>query len=421
MLAFAGLGVGLGRPSLLLAGRGAATSSLVGGGWRSHRSRWVVVGSVVGVLVVAVLRRLRQWKRRIGLATLTTGRVGRVWVAGVGNGVIVDGGEDGGGEDGGGDLWAASEVLLAAEHGRTGDGDGGPRTEYIVARERVVSRPVDVRNIRCVFWCRPEADLGHGLDNNDDGDRASITDSGTTSKDDGTYKDIHRTSTDEPLLPPLDTVLDLDALVTAYIRATMTLFATYTPQAYAMRLHPAVRQHLRSAEAVTTTSDAQQQQPPEEVPAGDTFSREYISQCGFQPGERVCGVYVVEKRLSGTPSDTGSQRRVVVLGLSPPGGRHMWKEAPRGVLVVGVEEVCDHEGDKGGGGGGREGGGRWRRIRFVNETVLWRTAGEKPVFLESRIGKWVHSLMAAWFVVAGTEAVSRPAAGLDECGRGYII
>ncbi|KAI0377476.1 hypothetical protein F5Y04DRAFT_263970, partial [Hypomontagnella monticulosa] len=148
---------------------------------------------------------------------------------------------------------------------------------------------------------------------------------------------------------------ELGGLLEAYLSATMRAFS-WTPQALLM---------ARMGASVVDPEGYRR-----------TFSAEYLDACKFQPGDRVCGVYVVRSRNGGR----------VVLDLSPPGG---WK----GPVVTGALDVgYEYDG---------------REVRFVNETVMWRNSeGGKPTMLEGRMGRWLHTLMASWLVVKGVEAVT---------------
>ncbi|KAI1815531.1 hypothetical protein GGS20DRAFT_542846 [Poronia punctata] len=144
-----------------------------------------------------------------------------------------------------------------------------------------------------------------------------------------------------------------DRLIERYLSTTMRMF-TYTPQAYIMKSMVS------------------------RLTVADTFSPEYLSACRFEPGDRVCGVYVVRERI-------GSRR--VILDLSPPEG---WNgPVVSGVLDCGFVVV---EKDRKGG-------------RFFNETVMWRRLDEKPTLLEGAVGRVLHGLMVRWMVVRGVEAV----------------
>ncbi|KXJ84903.1 hypothetical protein Micbo1qcDRAFT_169843, partial [Microdochium bolleyi] len=177
----------------------------------------------------------------------------------------------------------------------------------------------------------------------------------------------------------------------------MSMFAVYTPQAYLMRLHPAVRRH--SGYSSTSGGLARPGVAAKhEVAAGDTFATSYLAKCDFIPGDRVCGVYVVEERreVRKGQDDIGVE---VILRLSPPGGKEAWKDAPSGLLKLGVQEVFDEFEDHEKTGENTTNSAATRRIQFVNETVLWRASKENPVFLETGLGRWMHSLMAGWLVV----------------------
>ena len=46
------------------------------------------------------------------------------------------------------------------------------------------------------------------------------------------------------------------------------------------------------------------------------------------------------------------------------------------------------------------------KVKFVNETVLWRGVSDKPTLLEGCMGRWLHTFMAGWLVVKGIGAVT---------------
>jgi hypothetical protein len=46
------------------------------------------------------------------------------------------------------------------------------------------------------------------------------------------------------------------------------------------------------------------------------------------------------------------------------------------------------------------------KVKFVNETVLWRRKDEKPSMLEGFFGQWLHGLMVRWMVLQGVKAVT---------------
>ncbi|KAI1502998.1 hypothetical protein F5X99DRAFT_426579 [Biscogniauxia marginata] len=120
---------------------------------------------------------------------------------------------------------------------------------------------------------------------------------------------------------PLD---DDDALLRAYLATTMRCFAR-TPQARLMRRMAA-----------------------DDAGARASFAPAYLARCGFEAGDRVCGVYVVRSRR--TTTGAGGGRSLALLDLSPPAG---WAgPAVEGCLACGFV---------------REGP---EAVRFVNETVM---------------------------------------------------
>lgn len=150
----------------------------------------------------------------------------------------------------------------------------------------------------------------------------------------------------------------LDELLTRYVRATMIAF-TWTPQAYLIR---------------------------KMLPAGvgETFEADYINAMDFtELNKRVDGVYTVQYRGTTEP---GGKR--VEMRLSPPDEY----TGPRsdGIIVAAIEPV---------------GAGAPDEVVFVNETWLWRHPDEKPTLLEGSIGRWFHSLLAAWLIGKGIRSI----------------
>lgn len=156
----------------------------------------------------------------------------------------------------------------------------------------------------------------------------------------------------------------LNEMLTRYVRATMFAF-TQTPQAGMIR-----------------------RMTPQDV--WETFEGTYINGMDFaRIGQRVDGVYTVQYRGSSPGSSSGRGERVELRLDPPPGFPDAGSE---GIIVAAIEP-----------NGNGEGGGD--AVTFVNETWLWRKAGQAPTFLESAAGRWFHSLMAAWLVKRGISAL----------------
>lgn len=154
-----------------------------------------------------------------------------------------------------------------------------------------------------------------------------------------------------------------DELLTRYVRAAMVAFS-WTPQAYIIR----------------------KMLPPA---ASQTFDAEYVNAADFTvTGQRIDGVYTLQYRGKG-PGNVGGER--VELRLDPPEEYSVPKS--EGIIVVAVEPV------KGSGG----------LVVFANETWLWRKVDEKPTLLESAVGRWFHSLLAAWLIGKGISSVRKVA------------
>lgn len=295
------------------------------------------------VVIVVPVTWMRCWKRQFGLRTTSTFSICTARVPPGRNDVFNPDYSTSTDTATSGDCVEAPDTTALA----AGEKDD---IAYIVARERVESLPLDIRQIKADY----HRDSSRPLP-------SSATPS-TTSSSPSSQR-------------ILSDILDLDALINAYLRKTMTMFAVYTPQAYVMRLHPSVRRHHPARH---------------QVAARDTFERGYLSTCDFVPSDRVCGVYVVEERRR------RSGGVEVILRISLPSGGEM-RDAPSGVLRLSVKEALGSDS-----GSGKD---TTRKIQFINETVLWREGESKPVFLESGFGRWVHGLMAAWLVVRGSETV----------------
>jgi hypothetical protein len=155
---------------------------------------------------------------------------------------------------------------------------------------------------------------------------------------------------------------DLASLLTSYLRTTMTAFSR-TPQAFMIR---------------AAIADANEKR---------TFDRSWIEQLSFAEGDRVDGVYRVAYR-GAESSGEGSQR--CELMLDAPAS--YTGPVVTGMIVATVESIAKPDGED--------------AVVFVNETWFWRKTGDKPVMLESAVGRWLHSLLAGWLVVKGIRAVS---------------
>ncbi|KAI1288736.1 hypothetical protein F5Y03DRAFT_79881 [Xylaria venustula] len=168
---------------------------------------------------------------------------------------------------------------------------------------------------------------------------------------------------------------DTRGLLETYLATTMRTF-TWTPQAFIMKL---LVSRLPGGQALART-----------------FSTEYLDECRFAAGDRVCGVYVVRERVHnnafGDAQKSGENGRGerILLDLSAPEG---WT----GPVVSGALDcgyVLSQENEE-------------AVVRFVNETVLWRAENEKPTLLEGAVSRWMHGAMVRWMVVRGVEAVTR--------------
>jgi hypothetical protein len=158
-------------------------------------------------------------------------------------------------------------------------------------------------------------------------------------------------------LPPSSLPDDLSAVVTDYVRATMTAFS-WTPQAFFLR--------------AATGDDAVRK----------TFDTALIRNLKFCDGDRVNGFWTVVYRGNGGLQ--GHERVEMALDAPPT-----YKGARvNGVIVAGVE--LQDDGD----------------VVFINETWMWRKESDGPLLLESRFGGWFHVVLSGWLVMKGVRAVT---------------
>lgn len=156
----------------------------------------------------------------------------------------------------------------------------------------------------------------------------------------------------------LGTATNSEAL-TSYLRHTMAIFASSPPSwaIWFLLKEPEVRR---------------------------TFSADYIRSLKFQPGDRVCGVYVVTRR----PFITQSGDEKVYLAIQPP-------ESYTGPTVEGmlVAEIRDDRYQFG-------------ELFITNHTIMWREKGNgRPAVLESELGRWFHALMVRRLVDGGVRGM----------------
>jgi hypothetical protein len=143
---------------------------------------------------------------------------------------------------------------------------------------------------------------------------------------------------------------DTGSLLTAYMCSNMKLF-TSTPQAFL------IRRMIAS--------------PEERI----SFEASYLEALTFQPGDRVCGVYVVSRRKDSK----------IELRLSTPSSYR--GPVFQGILVITIEE-------------------RGGQTVFLNDVWLWRRKGEPRVPIEGTVGRWMHLLFAKWLIEKATKAVT---------------
>lgn len=112
-----------------------------------------------------------------------------------------------------------------------------------------------------------------------------------------------------------------------------------------------------------------------------TFNEKYLRALDFVPGDRVCGVYVVDSRDDAR----------VMLRLDAPGSY-------KGPVVEGLLGTEIREGEE--------------ETVFVNHTVLWRRSGQgKANVLESSFGRWMHGVMVRRLMEHGVGRVVEEVGG----------
>jgi hypothetical protein len=158
--------------------------------------------------------------------------------------------------------------------------------------------------------------------------------------------------------PPLNLQSDLSGFLTSYVRGTMTAFSR-TPQAFVLW---------------ASVGDSRLRK---------TFNAQFIQNLEFQEGDRVNGFWRVAYRGDGKLP--GSSERIEMLLDAPSTYKG---PVTRGVVVAEVsrQDIGD--------------------LVFINETWMWRTKSEASVLLERSIGQWLHTLLSAWLVRKGIEAVT---------------
>ena len=154
-----------------------------------------------------------------------------------------------------------------------------------------------------------------------------------------------------------------DAMLIAYLQAAFESF-TWMPQAFIVRAFikdPALRR---------------------------TFDTDYIHKLAFMPGDVVGGVFHCKYQYRGSGDKPEGER--IEYAVTAPDG---YRGPP--VSGLGVAEVRTVTGS-----------GGERAVQFVQETWIWRRREAKPTHLETALGKWVHSLQTAKFVMAGIRVVT---------------
>jgi hypothetical protein len=138
-----------------------------------------------------------------------------------------------------------------------------------------------------------------------------------------------------------------EELLTTYVRHTMVAFSGYPP-AWIFRF------------LIKSPSDRVSLYP------------KYIEKLDFKEGDLVNGVYRVSKRTSNS---------VELIGDPPASYRGPAVDV---MIVSGIEARGD-------------------QTVFSNDVFMWRTKSEKPVPIESAVGRFMHTIIATSLVEHGTK------------------
>ncbi|KAF4635198.1 hypothetical protein G7Y89_g2907 [Cudoniella acicularis] len=153
------------------------------------------------------------------------------------------------------------------------------------------------------------------------------------------YHDTSTKAVPKSLLP----AMGQRELLTTYLRHNMCLFSTGTLQAWALYFMSTPKER-------------------------GSFAPEYLQKLNFEKGDLVIGVHRVLIRTDGN----------VEFDLKPFGA------IQGGRLSISVQESGDE-------------------YVFMNETVMWKNAGEKGIMpLESAFGKFLHESLSWWLLNVGT-------------------
>ncbi|KZF26418.1 hypothetical protein L228DRAFT_12143 [Xylona heveae TC161] len=205
--------------------------------------------------------------------------------------------------------------------------------------------------------------------------------------------------------------LTRDELLNAYVRRNMVTFATWYPQAWALKA--LCKKYAAASEAETsgtsgtpprTTRSELRPKAPHE-----TFASAYIRNLNFQVGDIVCGVHRVLVRTSAKiefstempgPATTtmiseetqGAQdaRAVSASSSSSPSANPV----KGGRLVISIKDtnsIFDHD----------DGDADHKMTTFTTESIMWKDTEEtRPIPLEVGPMIWLHEL-ASWSLLEG--------------------
>lgn len=150
------------------------------------------------------------------------------------------------------------------------------------------------------------------------------------------YVVLHERASKSVLSNTLPSDSDPNALLTMYLRYTMSSFSR-SPQGYLIW-------HFIKSDDVR-----------------HTFDRSYIQSLDFKKGDLVCGIYKIANRAA---------KRAEMSFNTPESYSGPVAE---GMLIVGVSNVNEH-------------------TVFFSDVYTWRKADEKPMPMETSFGQWMHAL-----------------------------
>lgn len=223
-------------------------------------------------------------------------------------------------------------------------------TAYMPSRIWIVVVPVTVSTAAFIFWqhhtlltsqVRVETKVKRQLKGSADGD--CLPDE--VVQNESQYVVVHEHASKPVLTKSLPNYIDLNLLLTTYLRYTMSSFAR-SPQGYFIW-------YLIKSDGVRHTLD-----------------RDYIQSLDFKKRDLVCGVYKIANR---------TDKRAKISFDIPESYKG---PVINGMLVVGVSKVNEH-------------------TVFLSDFYAWRKLDEKPMPMGTSFGQWMHAIFIRRLIGSG--------------------